>query len=81
MLATSLVLAVSKDALARAIWNEFGGSSQPVVRRVQAAGGAWTAAQTLSPTRGYELALAVDAAGASHIAWHAGNSVRYLVLP
>ena len=81
VLATQLVLVVPKDGLARAIWNEFGSSAQPVVRRVQAAGGVWGAPQTVSPTRGYELALAVDAAGASHIVWHAGNSVRYLVLP
>ena len=76
-----LVLAVTKGGLAQAIWNEFGGSLERVVRRVQAADGKWTAAQTISPTRAYELALGVDAAGASHMAWHTGNSVRYLVLP
>ena len=80
-LTSSLVLAVSKDGSARAIWNEFGGSTEQVVRRVQTASGKWTAAHTISPTRGYELALAVDAAGASHMAWHAGNSVFYLALP
>ena len=77
----SLVLAVTKDGLAQAIWDEFGGSTKQVVRRVQSASGVWGAPQIVSPTGSSELALAVDAAGASHIAWHTGNSVRYLVLP
>ncbi len=77
-----LVLALTKDGLAQAIWDEFGGGgTKPVVRRVQSASGVWGAPQTVSPSGSSELALAVDAAGASHIAWHAGNSVRYLVLP
>ena len=76
-----LVLALTKDGLAQAIWVEFGGSTKPVVRRVQSASGVWGAPQTVSPTGSSELALDVDAAGASHIAWTTGNSVRYLVLP
>jgi hypothetical protein len=77
---SGVVLAVTKDGLARAVWETFA-KNPSVTMRVQSAGGAWGPAQTVSPTRAYQLALAVDAAGTTNVIWHADDGLRYLAIP
>jgi hypothetical protein len=78
--ASGVALAVTKDGLARAVWSNIG-TSYTVVLAAQAAGGTWGPPQTVSPTRSYEQALAVDAQGTSHVVWRADDGLRYLAVP
>ena len=78
--AMGVSLAVTKGGLARAVWSSIG-TSETVVLAVQTLGGAWGLPQTVSPTRGYEQALAVDAQGTSHVVWRADDGLRYLAVP
>ncbi len=76
-----VALAVGPDGAARVAWDEFKGGSAQVLLRVQSAEGVWGEVQTVMPTQGNQLALAVDAAGVTHIVWDGDDGLRYLTLP
>jgi len=51
-----------------------------VVMRLQAVDGTWSEPRTVTPTRAYELSLAVDAHGVCQVVWSADDGLRYVVI-
>jgi hypothetical protein len=77
---SAVELAVTKDGLARAAWN-IAATNPSLTMRIQSADGTWGAPHTVTPTRAYDLALAVDEQGKSHVVWRANDGLRYLAIP
>jgi hypothetical protein len=70
-------LAVDAKGLARVVWDGQGA----LLYVVQAASGAWSAPRAISQLESGEPQIAIDAAGATHVAWLANNDVYYLAVP
>ncbi len=67
--------------MARAAWNEWGNGGVLLLSAQASPGGEWGATQNLGPTDGNTLALAADAAGATHVLWAWAGALRYLKQP
>jgi hypothetical protein len=70
-------LAVDAKGLARVVWDGHGA----LLYVVQAASGAWSAPRAISHLESGKPQIAIDAAGATHVAWLANNDVYYLTVP
>ena len=70
-------LAVDAKGLARVVWDGHGA----LLYVVQAASGAWSAPRAIPQLESGEPQIAIDTAGASHVAWLANNDVYYLAVP
>lgn len=78
-----VVLAVTKEGLAHAVWATYSNNSSnsSVTLRTQSADGSWGAPQTITPTLAKGVTLALDAQNANHIAWNDAKELRYRVMP
>ena len=70
-------LAVDATGLARVVWGRNNGLRYVV----QAVDGTWSTPRALSRLPGTEAQIAIDAAGATHVAWVTKKDVYYLAGP
>jgi hypothetical protein len=70
-------LAVDAKGLARVVWDGIGA----LLYVVQAASGAWSAPRAISHLESGKPQIAIDAAGATHVAWLSNTDVYYLAVP